>query len=1618
MATWKEKGEVPDSDEEDSLDSQSLAGFEIHNEERHDNPHRLDDLIEEQEHEEEESREEHLKDGQPTSSANEIATTQLTRPLATQTVAQDRFIFPPSSPDSPKLFKAPQTFWELEEDEDGPPAAAKLSEERTTSDEISKSYVRITSPTSSILSSLPASQLSLPPNVVQNVSKSGLPAKEDLSAGNVQGTSNFGKRSLRQRNPIQLHPYIVEQERYQRTLKARGVAPIRLVQSQDKSHSRSRDTASPDPDSQRDSQDVEFETGESQQMDFNWDPPLSSSPQRPAEDHPNTGVMDEDVAMRDDDDDDEFPDIDELLREPKRFPSTVERKGRTKTYSSKSKRPLLSKIQTESAPRLRDRRATTDIFNVPASPPTTSPPFPTTSRHARQSLSRTASNTSKEPTPIRFNFNERGIAADLPTPVTSAAKAGSGPVLIQSDSDDPFASDVEAGSLASSSDESVQIRKVSKKIRGVLPASHLRLDQQQKKTKPAPVFRNSLSLSPAKTQARRGVALPRFPGNPQSPSVSTDPIAFLSDDSEEEDEENQSRGFIMEDDTRLELDSLFTQSRIGFAEEDDRIDAMLPSLKRHITSSNNPRKKQRLGSSSLYGKGKLQPKITGHLSRPRQSTAPSSKPSRKPKHPSIRRQPAFNKAISQPRSPAPPRLSILDIAHDPGVRLPQFIKVAARAARSRKRQGRQSPSRKFIRLSNREDTQDVQSVLDDWKGGRIKPKVLSFERSNFSDSPEGPLQPIQNNRQTRLRSPESIAKPSHRNVTIGNVGLPRKLVVSRGKQRSMNDFVSKEYTAPQFPGPISRHNLGSILLPRRERARYQHPLPRPAQLESYEVEYSSRNPATAFKTTKRALDVLYRAARKRPVPQANLQLSRFLADEDVVRPSVENEQNDAMSKVRSKNPFTNLIQISQRRKKRSPQRIDAGAAMYRQPSDPLILEYLAPAQLPNLDSEGSKLLGLAKFGTNYPCNFDILPLQPGVFFHESTLIGSGRLAEVLKGIISPNQRPDHPPASLQLADKTFCWESWDENASSEVGLCFDWILDQLIAQDTPVSSPRTHAIAITNFVYDYVLNHLNFAGKLDQSNFLSRMKEVLEEFSSRIAANQGMFQDDWAKEAIEMLSMVVLLTLRLLQMAHAQQGQDSLTYEIEDLLKALSAHLIKTLMDQGLDGIRKLYDDLQYLSYRERGIRNDQYAVQGWVVVIKVLQAAKIPRGSFWDVTNSKLIDVNVKDIRDARMMEKLWYSMFSLLPLCEFDEFGVVISGQRQEVSFENWMLPQLLSKRVFELYSLNPRQFPGFNDYCRSIVGRCHHLMVEWGWWKCSGVIGTLFDFFASQNLSHLRNEEAYTSPRFLEELATEPSLAVELEDRCFHIFLKLVALSIQHFRLVGDDKNIRNLVARLLPNHNRQYPKEESVHQRDLASLRNHHDLLCTLFWSAPPELRPALSLLQELVIADRSHKEACLINLRAWENLACFILTHTQNPEAFESFTAWQNTFSTKLLQQYFDTESEVRQQADALSKTSKEPITEAQLEATITANETNTLLTLQRVLVTIRRAVAVAPSSELAKVAFNNSRLNGRPVRLSLTLSRSDLEHHQHHHPPVHNRPRWKPCCCPPTDPSQKCWLQY
>ena len=110
-------------------------------------------------------------------------------------------------------------------------------------------------------------------------------------------------RNLRHRNPIQLHPYAVESEHYRRTLKARGVKPLRIAQMEaEAAQAREQDT-----------QNIEFAGEEYQPLDSDTErpAPYSSSPIHPQSSPVASNQDRGDIFVFGDDDD--LPDMDTLL---------------------------------------------------------------------------------------------------------------------------------------------------------------------------------------------------------------------------------------------------------------------------------------------------------------------------------------------------------------------------------------------------------------------------------------------------------------------------------------------------------------------------------------------------------------------------------------------------------------------------------------------------------------------------------------------------------------------------------------------------------------------------------------------------------------------------------------------------------------------------------------------------------------------------------------------------------------------------------------------------------------------------------------------------------------------------------------------------------------------------------------------------------------------------------------------------------------------------------------------------------------------------------------------------------------------------------------------------------
>ena len=1362
-----------------------------------------------------------------------------------------------------------------------------------------------------------------PESAVENVSGEALLPTQDLVRYS---------RSLRPRKPIQEHPYLLESAQYSKLFKSHGVRPVR-VQIEEAARKRQEED-SQEQDYEEDSQSTAKdhgveESGESQAI-IRSDPldpldPLDDLDElalSPPEKAPSCShVLAVNQPRSSQDDDEEFPDLADVAKW--KMLSTTRKTGKrhaSPKTSTKRKVPRRSEQDTSTNVASPLRRPV-DIFDIPPSPPQTSPRIFSTTPLPNLNSSRFAPALTPKPSSATPSLNQSPASASRSSRVVD---------LTLPDDQGSGSDEGDGGNNNNSEDETDVLLRNSRRIRGVLPASWLRLDQQtgrQAMKRPNP--RQSLDRSPEKSH-RKGVA--------QRRQVSPRPTMenpFFFDDSDDDGGNEPNLRLNDIDDLPNDPTIPIFDDDAGSVIEENHIDHMLPARKRSVDGPDGParpRKKRKHQQTTFRGhpdQRKRQQRITGHLSRTKTSSAGHS---RRGHNAPTRHLKDHSMASIRPHTP--PRLSIIDVA-EPAA--PAFIRIAARTARRRPDKGRASPSSKRISLGTRQDHREATEVLTDWKKGKIQPRLpVNAVVTQHQEDRSPPLQPVSHN---PIQSRPRPGKPRVRKVIPSSrFSQPAR----PGKQASLDNFVSVETETengilPQESDSIRTPGLNSWSGAPSRRQDVE-PTARPAQLETA-GEIVGRY---AFTTRKKALDALYRRSRKALPAPTNVRLDKVvLSNGKVTEPNqldADTQTSDdllflefceAQGEAVVPEPVTKATRLKSR-KRTKPQHLDTSAPQYAHANDPLPREPSPVVEVHDVPENNTKLLGLGPFGTHYTQHFEVFPLDQGVFFHETTLLGSGRVTKALESAIDELDQ-SRGRSVFVVDEKNLQWGSWDAQTSSEFGIVCDWIADHLGPNLGPDQSPR-QAVRAALFVLDYLQNSLSFPDQESQTAFAHRALEVLQSYSQRLGAIPTD-SDQLLQPTVQVLSCCLLTVAQALRIC---QKMDMLSesFKFEELLKDVAKHISRRLLKTDLADIRSLYDDLQRSSYQERGIRDDQHTTVCWVVLIRVLEGVQIPRSGFWDIVSPIMLGGDVASVTDARAFERMWHNLFTLLPLGEFDNSGILIPGIRSSLPLESWWLPQQLVNRIFQLYKSNPRQSPSFNDYCRGVVGRCHYLAEHWGWRKCNGIIGTIFDFFASQDLSHLRNEEAYRSPQFLDDLATSPSLAIVPEDRCFHIFLKLLALSIKRLRKFGLIKDVRNLITRVLPNHDRQYIKEKDMHETELAALRNHHDLLCTLFWAAPPDLRPSIQLIEKLVVPGSSHKEACLVNLRAWNQLARFLVSSGEeiSSAVYRPFADWQKNVFQQVLTQYQSAESDMQQQLLRLSKDASRGISQTIMDSVVKANK--------------------------------------------------------------------------------------
>jgi hypothetical protein len=1364
-------------------------------------------------------------------------------------------------------------------------------------------------------------------------------------------------RSFRARKPIQLHPYLLEETRYQQECQRRGIKPVRRP----KSPPRRVDQGNAE------TQEQEFTPGR--------DSPARRLPSRPRSTSPQLGAQSSGLSAYARD---RHHSHTARAVRPIRFSSTqlgshmlnghkrrkLDRVGSLATAdrggSRAQHRPLTSEHDGS--------HGVHDVWAIPHSPPHSSSPVLGGSISAFRRLERQTTSTGL-PTPSHSSSipddAQPNVLSEPDPDISSTRRSGrSGrfqPIPLPGES-----SSSETDDSASVSEESHdEVRRVRKRIKGVLPASWLRLDRQAQQKRKTDAMASTIStMSPEKPEVHRGVAqrVARRARSPMEALASGDDsnqLIVLSDESDIGDETfppNRTLELQRSADDASEIAAIF-DSRYA---DDDLTDMENDRLHLFTLSGGGKKRKRqtaltrnathKVKKARFSDDGPRGPRVAGA---PRKS---HSSGRQRPKH-----------AHKHNDLSTPPVLSIVDFDQTPardGQSVPQFIRVAVRHARKSKNQGRHTPRNKHIRLHTMQDTNDANSTLQEWRRGALKqqrsPKSKLEKRQPLADrNGNGNRQSghITGGHSKELGS-ESDSPPGQQE---SNDSGPKRGETIMGAVVSNEALKARRVTASEAgPSPF-KQNTTSLRKPPR-------PLLRTAQLESLETDFGRSHRKLAFERGLRQVDQRFALQLPQWEPTVNPQLARFLTDEDVVRsPTLlaEAPNNDTCPTL------SNQVTRATRRipRKFPARRVDADAREYRQPSEPALQDFFGNTPVSLLDGgnievhslgiEQPTLQGLGPLGTKYPTTFDVSPLALGTYFHATTFVGCEGLHQAFK----INERDMDMPAGfymIQHGSESIECGPWNDDTYARIANLVRKVMLPLENDKTRETTRivlEDSASVLASFII-YFSRSLTFLDPVDRQDFLAKVRLLLGGLFDQIvqahlahASTLDMnppIQDGHV--GIWAMTMILVVEFQLLRISQHSIVEPSMPSLILRQVERISKLIVHHIALKDIPKLGAFLENNRKFQIRENGIREKSTPIESLVICMHVLEHAAIPGTSFWDLLSQELAP-RIDSAIALKDFESIWATTFTLVPFMDFDARGILITNRRVSLSSENWTYIKHLLKRLFILYPGTVKaRSASLNDYIRAVLSRCYVLMRLWHWKKCDTVLSAIFDFFARRGLKQLDREGTKGSPKFLDCLVEHPSLDLTPGDGAFDIFLKTLALGISGLKNIHDERKLRSIIFRCTPNHGRSYPKDQRLDQDDLDALRNHHDLLCTLHWASTPSCRPKLDLLRGLVQHESSHREACRLNVRAWANLTTFQLSVDEPFTSLQPFISWYTDIMQQTLKQYRLAKVEAEEFMKTAQSDGSSDISIHMVRSTIDENQKQVIATLRDCIAGMQRAI--------------------------------------------------------------------
>lgn len=1378
----------------------------------------------------------------------------------------------------------------------------------------------------------------------------GLPVERHLVA----------QRTFRARKEKQLHPYMFDLAQYQKQFRERGLRPVRYVDTQQAGE----DTQMSEPRGQAESSPSSGPALSTSSAGLSQSSLFSGF----HNDERDSGLIDASQNS-----DDGLPGVHQLIERS--------RTGALQHPNQRRKLLNASKVLKSASPSASFpfTLENDETHPVPLSPPPTS--------------TNSIALAENRPQAVRFRFPRGHTPKPLPTPdISSEARQMLGhDALVLSDDASPSRSSarrrpqrphLQAQSSSESSEDErpkerveARLKRERKRIRGVLPASWLKLDfQAQRRLSVSPVKETvQRSGSPSADFPQKGVArtVRRNPGLVSSTAMP------ISDDEDDTISRHSSTSPPRMRQSRLNFRRAQTSNTVAddFVDDErmevDWIDPMFATSARNKRADTGVRR---------------QPKIAEALDKGHRFKDVYSEERR-----------SFNGLVGrshesnrQRRPTKHHRLSILDAGcHEETHHraLPPFIQLAMRTARRRSDHGRHSPSQKQIRLGTKDDTEDATDTLLKWREGTIVPhqddadndtpvdaETMDLDETNF-DADEAasrvPLAELPQNAQVSIPNRRGKIHTDRRAFQrLMGRGIRPKMHQTRLEPMSIDHRVLDN--GPRVtPSATDRQPVSAL------RARQSADLPkiaqyRDAQVESLESAFNQDHRSAAFERRIQLLTESVTRGRK-PLGASTYQVQCFLEDAKQTTTLA----HDASRTHSNQEPeYLELskatFSLSRRSKKQQARRIDAEAVHYRQPSEPLpelVSNDQSTSAMQARSTPGSILQSLGPFGTRYATDFDIIPLAIGTYFHESSFIGSGDFAASMD-FTTRDVSVATGRISIRVETDILEWGPWTEDVVVGVSQISNAISELLrpLSNGTEGSDYTFDvSLAVANVDYllrsvvRYISRCLVFLDPVDRPSCISHVLTFVEDILEAVRDSEHRQVEGLDDAMARCLQYAAVISKQAKMLCQHDSVNCEMKQRSADIVANATHRLARATFPGRIAKLRNFLVDNRSATHRESGIQDSDTTVCSVVILHHILQDPAAGAQAFWATVN-QILSTEIGSLGNVAHLDNAWYSLFTILPFLEIDIQGNARAGGRLNANTDNWTFVRRLLDSVLELYPSSSLVCGStVNDYFRTVLRRCFQLIARWGWWRCESVLGVFFDFFAKRGLAQLHKEDYHGSPKFLEALDDKPVLEVQLEDRSFVIFLKsltsgLIGMREHH---VYSDKKIGAIAWRFIPNHGRAYRKDAEVRQDDLDALRNHHDLLCALYYASPPAQRLRIHLLQQLVDHSTSHREACRLSVRAWSSLANFQVSTHEPIDKLQPFIQWFSDMLDTTLAQYRLARTEVEQEAASAQVQGALPVPKAVIEDTIIRNQRQIVATLVDLLAALKRALQASNRAEVA-----------------------------------------------------------